>query len=168
MLRISLQGKPIFGVNLNMSAISMSLVVVTLYITLQYIYIYILHCSTLQLLYSKNSQSDTRLVAHATKSILKPGFHYPSWRPELTGDVFPLPSTRAWRVMETGHLSTRAVNSGSGNRALQFLYSTQSNNIFHYAVVWRWWNQRAGCLRKSCVIGYEKFWPVLVGREVQN
>ena len=22
---------------------------------------------------------------------LKPGFHYPSWRPELTGDRFPLP-----------------------------------------------------------------------------
>ena len=84
---------------------------------------------------------------------LKPGFHYPSWRPELTGDRFPLPvnngrvdgrvfllaeltgrqhgpSTRlvetrsrqhgpCWRVMETGHPSTRAVNSGSGNRALR-------------------------------------------------
>ena len=23
--------------------------------------------------------------------LLKPGFHYPSWRPELTGDRFPLP-----------------------------------------------------------------------------
>ena len=46
-------------------------------------------------------------------------------RPELTGDQFPLPgpSTRlvetyarqhgqCWRVMETGHPSTRAVNSG--------------------------------------------------------
>jgi len=79
---------------------------------------------------------------------IKPGFHYPSWRPELTGDRFPLPvntdggafplaeyandnrlwqsvgpstrlmETRArqhgpcWRVMETGHPSTRAFNSG--------------------------------------------------------
>ena len=52
--------------------------------------------------------------------LLKPGFHYPSWR--VAG--FHYPSTRAvltgarWRVMETGHPSTRAVNSGSGNRAL--------------------------------------------------
>ena len=36
---------------------------------------------------------------------------------------FPLPQLTArvngpsWRVMETGHPSTRAVNSGSGNRA---------------------------------------------------
>ena len=64
--------------------------------------------------------------------MLKPGFHYPSWRPELTVrvDGWPLsitrqhgPSTRlvetrarqhgpCWRVMETGHPSTRAVNSG--------------------------------------------------------
>jgi len=69
---------------------------------------------------------------------LKPGFHYPSWRPELTArvDGWPVsitrqhgPSTRlvetrarqhgpCWLVMETGHPSTRAVNSGSGNRAL--------------------------------------------------
>ena len=45
---------------------------------------------------------------------LKSGFHYPSWRPELTRLV----ETRyrqhgpCWRVMETGHPSTRAVNSG--------------------------------------------------------
>ena len=32
---------------------------------------------------------------------IKPGFHYPSWRPELMGDWFPLP-----------------VNSASGNQAL--------------------------------------------------
>ena len=68
---------------------------------------------------------------------VKPGFHYLSWRSELTGDRFPLPvntfplaeltgrvdgpSTRlveTWRIMETGHPSTRAVNSGSGNQAL--------------------------------------------------
>ena len=54
---------------------------------------------------------------------LKPGFHYPSWRPELTGDrvtgdgrAFPLAE-----LTGRGHPSTRpltqAVNSGSGNRA---------------------------------------------------
>ena len=26
---------------------------------------------------------------------VKPGFHYPSWRPELTGDRFPLPFNTA-------------------------------------------------------------------------
>ena len=26
-----------------------------------------------------------------TYNEFKPGFHYPSWRPELTGDRFPLP-----------------------------------------------------------------------------
>ena len=36
-----------------------------------------------------------------SNSGLKPSFHYPSWRPELTGDRFPLP-----------------VNSGSGNWVL--------------------------------------------------
>jgi len=73
---------------------------------------------------------------------LKPSFHYPSWRPELTAwvDGWPVsitrqhglcwrvrvstsrvdgPSTRpvCWQVMETGHPSTQAVNSESGNRA---------------------------------------------------
>ena len=68
---------------------------------------------------------------------VKPGFHYPSWRSELTGDRFPLPVNTGcvdgrafplaelmgrqhgpcWRVMETSHPSTRAVNSGSKNRA---------------------------------------------------
>ena len=78
------------------------------------------------------------------RQAIKPGFHYPSWRPELTARVdgwpvsitrqhdsrvdrraFPLVEltgrvdglTRAqhgpcWQVMETGHPSTRAVNSG--------------------------------------------------------
>ena len=75
---------------------------------------------------------------------LKPGFHYPSWRPEFTAwvDGWPVsitpcwwahvstsrvdgPSTwpvnsanGKWRVMETGYPSTWAVNSGSGTRAL--------------------------------------------------
>jgi len=69
---------------------------------------------------------------------LKPGFHYTSWRPELTArvDKWQVFITRqhgpCWRarvstsrvntarVMETGHPSTRAVNSSSGNRALVF------------------------------------------------
>ena len=65
-------------------------------------------------------------------STIKPGFHYPSWRPELTArvDGWPVSITRqhgpltrlvetrarqhgpCWRVMETGHPSTRTVNSG--------------------------------------------------------
>ena len=54
----------------------------------------------------------------------KPGFHYPSWWPELTAQVdgWPVSITRqhgpCWRVMEAGHPSTLTVNSGSGNRAL--------------------------------------------------
>jgi len=38
------------------------------------------------------------LILAATRIItaqLKPGFHYPSWRPELTGDWFPLPVNTA-------------------------------------------------------------------------
>ena len=57
---------------------------------------------------------------------VKPGFHYPSWRPELTVDRLTGsvdgPSTRlvetrarqhgpCWRVMETGHPSTRVVEN---------------------------------------------------------
>ena len=47
---------------------------------------------------------------------LKPGFHYPSWRPELTGDRFPLPVNtgrvdgRAFPLAELTAPSTRAVN----------------------------------------------------------
>ena len=44
---------------------------------------------------------------------LKPGFHYPSWRPELTARV------DGWPVSITRRLGplTLAVDSGSGNRA---------------------------------------------------
>ena len=76
---------------------------------------------------------------------VKPSFHYPSWRPQwpvsitlqqgpcwwervstsrVDGPSTRLVETRAhqhgpcWRVMETGHPSTRAINLGSGNRAL--------------------------------------------------
>ena len=34
---------------------------------------------------------DFSVVGPAIWNSLKPGFHYPSWRPELTGDRFPLP-----------------------------------------------------------------------------
>jgi len=37
---------------------------------------------------------------------VKPGFHYPIWQPELTARQHG----PCWRVMETGHPSTRAVN----------------------------------------------------------
>jgi len=56
---------------------------------------------------------------------LKPGFHYPSWRPKLTArlDGWPVSITRqhgrTFPLAElTGRVSTRAVNSGNGNRAL--------------------------------------------------
>jgi len=66
------------------------------------------------------------LVLLSLKAV-KSGFHYPSWRPELVAQVdgWPVPITHqhgpCWRVMETGHPSTLAVNSGSGNRALVIL-----------------------------------------------
>jgi len=57
----------------------------------------------------------------------KPGFHYPSWRPELTArvDGWPVFITRehgpCWRArVSTSRVDgplTRAVNSGSGNQA---------------------------------------------------
>ena len=53
-----------------------------------------------------------------TKVCFKPGFHYPSWQPELTAwvDGWPVSITRqhgpCWRVMETCHLSTRVVETG--------------------------------------------------------
>jgi len=68
-------------------------------------------------------------------SRLKPGFHYPSWRPELTArvDGWPVSITRqhgpCWRArvstsrVDSSQLGplTRTVNSGSGNRALVLL-----------------------------------------------
>jgi len=51
------------------------------------------------------SYSNTNYSAQITHP-LKPGFHYPSWRPELTGNG-----------NRSRHPSTRAVNTGSGNRA---------------------------------------------------
>jgi len=55
---------------------------------------------------------------------VKPGFHGPSTRPELTGVQFPLPVNTGRvdgpcsRVMETAHPSTRAVYSGRVEKAL--------------------------------------------------
>jgi len=63
----------------------------------------------------------------AIREGLKPGFHYPSWRPELTArvDGWPVSITRqhgpCWRArVSTSRVdgpSTRPVNSNSGNRA---------------------------------------------------
>jgi len=55
----------------------------------------------------------------------------PSWR--VDGPSTRLVKTCArqhglcWRVMETGHLSTRAVNSGGGNRAWPYFTSVQQH-----------------------------------------
>ena len=44
------------------------------------------------------------------------------WYVQYHASLSPVTTTRvdgpSWRVMETGHPSTRAVNSGGGNRAL--------------------------------------------------
>ena len=57
---------------------------------------------------------------------LKPGFHYPSWRPELTArvDAWPVSITRqhgsCWRPINSAsgnaRPSTRPVLTGNGNR----------------------------------------------------
>ena len=41
------------------------------------------------------------ILTLAVSAWVKPGFHYPSWRPELTGDRFPLPAN-------TGRVDGRA------------------------------------------------------------
>ena len=63
-----------------------------------------------------------RYMVTANAMTVKPGFHYPSWRPELTGDRFPLPVNtgrvdgRAFPLAElTGRQhgpSTRVVETG--------------------------------------------------------
>jgi len=53
--------------------------------------------------------SDTLRCIFSVSARLKPGFHYPSWRPELTGGRQLGP---CWRVMETGHPWTQVVESG--------------------------------------------------------
>ena len=76
---------------------------------------------------------DLDVKFNSSKSMVKPGFHYPSWRPELTGDRFQLPVNtgrvdgRAFPLAElTGHVddpSTRLVETrapvltGNGNRS---------------------------------------------------
>jgi len=72
---------------------------------------------------------------------VKPSFHNPSWRPELTArvDGWPVSITHqhapCWRVMETGHPSTRAVNSGSGNRALVMTVSNTNTGLYVFCSV---------------------------------
>ena len=73
--------------------------------------------------------SDRYCNVTTVRHIVKSGFHYPSWRPELTGDRFPLPVNTGRAdgravdglckpvTRQLGPL-TRAVNSGSGNQAL--------------------------------------------------
>jgi len=50
---------------------------------------------------------DSLETAFYSALTVNPSFHYPSWRPELTAQV-----DGCWRVMETGHLSTRVVETG--------------------------------------------------------
>ena len=100
-------------------------------------------CMTNLLLMDLQHIADNWWARAASTRSLKPGFHYPSWRPELTArvDGWPVSITRkhgpCWRarvstsrvdgpstrpvltVMETGHPSTRAVNTGCDNRALR-------------------------------------------------
>jgi len=57
-------------------------------------------------------------MVHWTRPMLKVGFHYPSWRPELSG-VKKCRQLGPW---------TRAVNSGSGNRPLEFSKSSSSSS----------------------------------------
>ena len=70
-------------------------------------------CVEERALFAKNKVRFAR--AEAEQHDLKPGFHYPSWP---VNSATRLVETRArqhgpcWRVMETGHRSTRAVNSG--------------------------------------------------------
>ena len=77
------------------------------------------------------------------KSWIKPGLHYPSWRPELRArlDRWPVSITR-----QLGPL-TRAVNSGGGNRALLTTLLTNThtdrhtNNFFHLAYRSQIWTE---------------------------
>jgi len=61
---------------------------------------------------------------------VKPGFHYPSWRPELTAQVdeWSVSITRqhgpCWRARVS--TSRVPVNSASGNRALMLMSQSQS------------------------------------------
>ena len=71
----------------------------------------------------------TIYIRHTPRHQVKPGFHYPSWRPELTTrvDGWPVSITR-----QHGPLA-RAVNSGSGNRALDLLkYRLKTRVTLHF------------------------------------
>ena len=72
------------------------------------------------------------------------GFHYPSWRPELTAQVdgWPVSITRqhgpCWRArISTSRVdgpSTRVVNSGSGNRALVVQARNDDDEVIYSGV----------------------------------
>ena len=93
----------------------------------------------------------TAQVIHWLNQPVKPGFHYPSWRPELTARVDGWrvstsrvdggPSTRlvetrarqhgpCWWVMETGHPSTRVVETGLHSLSQQLVWFA-FNNLLH-------------------------------------
>jgi len=80
------------------------------------------------------------------KQTVKPGFHYPSSRAELTtrelGCIFWHPSTRAVnsgvkKCTRVHGPSTRAVNSGNGNRAL---LSSGLKETVHYIIIIDIWH----------------------------
>jgi len=86
-------------------------------------------------------QPATRFLTTSAIRYKKSGFHYSSWR--LHGPSTRLVETRArqhgpcWRVMETGHPSTRA-----GLKHRQFLYFVE-NSISHELVYLygKYWSQ---------------------------
>jgi len=82
-----------------------------------------------------HEQSYGSWVATKRQHSLKPGFHYPSWQVTVSITRQHGSSTRlvltgsCWRVMETGHPSTRAVNLGSGNQAWLWQLRTETSMI---------------------------------------
>jgi len=64
--------------------------------------------------YIHDPSSNSRLRQDRTVTVrgLKPGFHYPSWRPELTGGRFPLP-------VNTGRVDGRAFPLAESTRLVE-------------------------------------------------
>ena len=58
-------------------------------------------------------------------TVLKPGFHYPSWRPELTArvDGWPVSITRQHRPCWRARVSTSRVDGPSTHRCPWYAYS---------------------------------------------
>jgi len=82
-------------------------------------------------------------------SSLKPGFHYPSWRPKLTGDRFPLPfNTGRVDGPSTRLVETRACQHGNGTShpstwvmetGLYFHWHFTIHKLHSYQTVLRVW-----------------------------